>query len=124
MQVAQSILRTLSEYGVYLFELICILVMLWGGIRALILLLLSKKSVTLYLSRYMNIALLFKLGAEIIRLAYVQTFTELGIVAGIVGLHAAISFIIQWENRREASPAGKDQEKAAAAAARYLHHGE
>ena len=101
MHLFETLVEFVSGCGVYVFELICIGVMFWGGVKSLVMLLRRKERITLTLSRYMNIALLFKLGAEIMRLAYVRTLAELALVAGIVVIHGAISFLIQWERKRE-----------------------
>ena len=101
LESIESALFLICEYGVCLFDAICIGIMLWGGIYSLIQLF-KKKShakVAVLFSGYMDMALLFKLGAEILRMAFLRTFQELGLVAGIVVLHFAIGYIIHWENQ-------------------------
>ena len=96
--VIEVIIHAATQYSVYIFELCCLAVMLWGGYRAMQALILRRGYVEIRLSHYMNMALLFKLGAEIIRLTLVRTLQELLLVAGIVVLHGAISLIIHLED--------------------------
>ena len=108
IETVESILQVVCEYSVCLFDVICIGIMLWGGVHSLCMLFRkSPAKVVIQFSGYMNMALLFKLGAEIIRMSIVRTFAELGLVAGIVLLHFAISYIIHWENvHRHHQPSG------------------
>ena len=94
----EMLIHAATQYSVYVFELCCLTVMLWGGFRAMQALILRRGYVEIRLSHYMNMALLFKLGAEIIRLTLVRTLQELLLVAGIVVLHGAISLIIHLED--------------------------
>ena len=94
----EVLIHAATQYSVYVFELCCLSVMLWGGFRAMQALIRRQGYVEIRLSHYMNMALLFKLGAEIIRLTLVRTLQELLLVAGIVVLHGAISLIIHLED--------------------------
>ena len=94
----EVLIHAATQYSVYVFELCCLAVMLWGGFRAMQALIRRQGYVEIRLSHYMNMALLFKLGAEIIRLTLVRTLQELLLVAGIVVLHGAISLIIHLED--------------------------
>lgn len=96
--VIETLIHAATQYSVYIFELCCLAVMLWGGFQAMQALILRRGYVEIRLSHYMNMALLFKLGAEIIRLTLVRTLQELLLVAGIVVLHGAISLIIHLED--------------------------
>lgn len=97
-EIIEGIIHAATQYSVYIFELCCLVVMLWGGFRAMQALIRRQGYVEIRLSHYMNMALLFKLGAEIIRLTLVRTLQELLLVAGIVVLHGAISLIIHLED--------------------------
>ena len=96
--IIEAVIHAATQYSVYTFELCCLAVMLWGGFRAVEALIKRQGYVEIRLSHYMNMALLFKLGAEIIRLTLVRTLQELLLVAGIVVLHGAISLIIHLED--------------------------
>ena len=42
----------------------------------------------------------FKMGSEILRTVVVREWKEIGIVAGIIALRAALTFLIHWGNQR------------------------
>ena len=117
VELAEHLMQEFSEYVVILFDVICICVMLYGGIRSLFNLFrgMQAEKMAVKFNGYMNMALLFKLGGEIVKLTIVQSFMELGIVAGIVVLHFAIAAIIQWEDkhRHHNHPAAPEQEPPA-----------
>lgn len=43
----------------------------------------------------------FKLGSEILRTVIVRDWKEIGTVAGIIALRAALTFLIHWEIKEE-----------------------
>lgn len=43
----------------------------------------------------------FKLGSEILRTVIVRDWHEIGTVAGIIALRAALTFLIHWEIKEE-----------------------
>ena len=51
----------------------------------------------LALAKGLAMGLEFKLGSEILRTVVVRDWKEIGIVAGIIILRAALTFLIHWE---------------------------
>ena len=43
----------------------------------------------------------FKMGSEILRTVVVREWKEIGIVAGIIALRAALTFLLHWEIKEE-----------------------
>ena len=43
----------------------------------------------------------FKMGSEILRTVVVREWKEIGLVAGIIALRAALTFLIHWEIKQE-----------------------
>ena len=43
----------------------------------------------------------FKMGSEILRTVVVREWKEIGIVAGIIALRAALTFLLHWKSRRK-----------------------
>ncbi|MFR3997661.1 MAG: DUF1622 domain-containing protein [Atopobiaceae bacterium] len=43
----------------------------------------------------------FKMGSEILRTVIVRDWHEIGTVAGIIALRAALTFLIHWEFKEE-----------------------
>ena len=53
----------------------------------------------------------FKLGMEILRTVVVREFTEIGLVAAIIVLRAALTFLIHWEIKTEESQMEQELER-------------
>ena len=103
MELLTSITTFIAHAGIELLEIAAMGILLYGSGKSIWMLIRHKPHVTLYLTRFMNIALIVMLCAEIIRLVLVREPLELAIVAGMVVLHGAISFLISWEVNREQS---------------------
>ena len=103
MELLTTITTYVAEAGIELLEIAAMGILLIGSGKSIWMLIRHKPHVTLSLTRFMNIALIVMLCAEIIRLVLVRTPLELAIVAGMVVLHGAISFLIAWEVNREQS---------------------
>lgn len=101
MELLTTITTYVAEAGIELLEIAAMGILLYGSGKSIWMLIRHKPHVTLKLTRYMNIALIVMLCAEIIRLVLVRTPLELAIVAGMVVLHGAISYLISWEVTRE-----------------------
>ena len=101
MELLTTVTTNIAHVGIDLLEIAAMGVLLYGSFKSIWMLIRHKPHVTLYLTRFMNIALIVMLSAEIIRLVTVRTPLELGIVAGMVVLHGAISYLISWEVTRE-----------------------
>ena len=109
MELLTTITTYIAQAGIELLEIAAMGILLIGSGKSIWMLIRHKPHVTLSLTRFMNIALIVMLCAEIIRLVLVRTPLELAIVAGMVVLHGAISFLIAWEVNREQS---HDKERA------------
>ena len=103
MEFLTTITSYIAHAGIELLDIAAMGILLYGSGKSIWMMIRHKPHVTLYLTRFMNIALIVMLCAEIIRLALVREPLELGIVAGMVALHGAISFLISWEVNRERS---------------------
>ena len=101
MELLTTITTYIAQAGIELLEIAAMGILLIGSGKSIWMLIRHKPHVTLSLTRFMNIALIVMLCAEIIRLVLVRTPLELAIVAGMVALHGAISFLISWEVNRE-----------------------
>ena len=111
MELLTTITTNIAHVGIELLEIAAMGILLYGSGKTVWMLIRHKPHITLSLTRFMNIALIIMLCAEIIRLVLVRTPLELAIVAGMVALHGAISFLISWEVNREQS---HDKERGSA----------
>ena len=55
----------------------------------------------LTLAKGLAMGLKFKMGSEILRTVIVRDWHEIGTVAGIIALRAALTFLIHWEFKEE-----------------------
>lgn len=101
MEILEKVVKYGAQIGIAFFEISALLVMVVNGVVSLVLYLRKKTHVVLFLTKAMNFALMFMLCGEILRMLYVRTFLEIGIVVCIVILHGVISYLIHWEIRQE-----------------------
>ena len=95
------VLENIVEVAILLFEFIGVGVIIFNGIRGFYLYIKRSPSTGLTLAKGLAMGLEFKLGSEILRTVIVREWTEIGTVAGIVALRAALTFLIHWEIREE-----------------------
>ncbi len=95
--VLETILRYVINYGILLFEYIGVIILIVDGVQGIIGYIKKDPHMRLNLAQGMATALSFKLGGEILRTVIVQTFQEIAIVACIIILRAALTFLIHWE---------------------------
>ena len=103
MELLTTITTHIAQVVIELLDIVAMGILLYGSGKSVWMMIRHRPHVTLSLTRFMNIALIIMLCAEIIRLVLVRTPLELAIVAGMVALHGAISFLISWEVNREQS---------------------
>ena len=102
----KGILYGFAEIVICTLELIGILIIVVGTIRALCNLARHARSpkpfnVVVDLGRALSLALECKMGAEIINTVIVRDLGELGILAVVILIRALLAFIIHWEIRME-----------------------
>jgi len=94
-------LHEIVEVSILLFEFIGVGIIIFTGIRGFYLYLRKSPDTGLTLAKGLAMGLEFKLGSEILRTVVVREWTEIGTVAGIIALRAALTFLIHWEIREE-----------------------
>lgn len=95
-----------AEIVAYTLELIGIIIILAGTLRAIYLLMRhfrdnSRRNVVIDLGRALALALECKMGSEIIHTVIVRDLKELGILAVVILIRALLAVIIHWEIRME-----------------------
>lgn len=83
------------------FELVGVFIILIAGVKGLIHYIKKEPSVRLQLAKGMALGLEFKLGSEILRTVTVRELSEVTLVAAIIAVRAALTFLIHWEIRNE-----------------------
>lgn len=97
----EMLLENVVSIAIILFEFIGVGVIICSGIRGLIKWLRHAGDTKIYLAKGLAMGLEFKIGSEILRTVIVREWREIGIVAGIIALRAALAFLIHWEIKEE-----------------------
>jgi uncharacterized membrane protein len=102
----QQLLHSIAELTAYTLELVGILIIVIGSVRALVRLLRHIRSrghfnVVIDLGRALALALEFKMGAEIIKTVIIHDIKELITLAIVILIRALLSVIIHWEIKME-----------------------
>ena len=106
MEGYKNFLFGFAEMVTYTLELVGILIILLGTVRALTRLLTQRRrpgsfNVMIGLGRALALALECKMGAEIIHTVIVRDLRELTTVAVVILIRALLAVIIHWEMRME-----------------------
>ncbi|MFR8171515.1 MAG: DUF1622 domain-containing protein [Marvinbryantia sp.] len=96
-----SLLEFLVECGILIFEYIGVGVIICTSLVSLYKYVTRRPDTRIYLAKGLAMGLEFKLGSEILRTVVVREWKEIAIVAGIIALRAALTFLIHWEIRQE-----------------------
>lgn len=102
LAVLEYIEEILSPIVVHSLELIGILIIIYGSIKALTIFFkdgmdLSNSLVKITLGEALSLSLEFKLGAEIIKTVIVRDLNELIILGFVVVLRIVLTILIHWE---------------------------
>jgi uncharacterized membrane protein len=89
------------EFGILIFEYMGVGIIIVTSLVSFYKYLTKKPDTRIYLGKGLSMGLEFKLGSEILRTVIVREWSEIAIVAGIIALRAALTFLIHWEIREE-----------------------
>ncbi|HIT65871.1 MAG TPA: DUF1622 domain-containing protein [Candidatus Merdisoma merdipullorum] len=101
LDMLHIILENIVDAAILLFEFIGVGIIIFSGLRGFLLCLKRSPETKLALTKGLAMGLEFKLGSEILRTVVVRDWKEIGIVAGIIILRAALTFLIHWEIKEE-----------------------
>ncbi len=101
MHYLHDFLNIIVDGSILLFEFAGVLIIVWTGIKGIIQYIKKDPQTGLNLAKGMAMGLEFKLGSEILRTVIVREISEIVLVAGIIVLRAALTFLIHWEISRE-----------------------
>ena len=100
-RMLEWILQNIASFAILLFEFIGVGIIIWSGLKGIIKCLRHSGDTRIYLAKGLAMGLEFKMGSEILRTVIVREWKEIGIVAGIIALRAALTFLIHWEIKEE-----------------------
>ena len=97
--VYNEVLHFIAEITVHTLELVGIIIIIVGSIRAITQTLLRLRrrepiNVMIELGRSLALALEFKMGAEIVNTVIIRDFKELGVLAIVIALRAILAMLI------------------------------
>ena len=101
IELVQVLLEYIVECGILIFEYIGVCVIICTSLVSLYKYVTRKPDTRIYLAKGLAMGLEFKLGSEILRTVIVREWSEIAIVAGIIALRAALTFLIHWEIKEE-----------------------
>ena len=101
LDMLHIILENIVDGAILLFEFIGVGIIIFSGIRGFFLYIRRSPDTKLTLAKGLAMGLEFKLGSEILRTVVVRDWKEIGIVAGIIAMRAALTFLIHWEIKEE-----------------------
>ena len=106
LNVLEFCMDHLVDIAILIFEFIGVAIIIWSGITGFLKWLKHSKDTGVYLARGLAMGLEFKMGSEILRTVVVREWKEIGIVAGIIALRAALTFLLHWEIKEEEKSSG------------------
>ncbi len=108
----EHFLTNITNLAIVLFEFIGVGIIIYSGIRGFWKCLHKAEDTKIYLAKGLAMGLEFKMGSEILRTVVVREWKEIALVAGIIALRAALTFLIHWEIKQEENQEkGKTEEE-------------
>ena len=101
MDIFSAFLRELVELAIHGFEFVGVVIIIVSGLQGVYCYIRRDPSVRLKLAQGMAMGLEFKLGSEILRTVIVRELSEVTLVAAIIAVRAALTFLIHWEIKTE-----------------------
>ena len=103
LEILEVCLKYLVEIAILIFEYIGVTIIIVSGIRGCFNYIRRSPDTKLILAKGLAMGLESKMGSEILRTVVVREWAEIGTVAGIIILRAALTFLIHWEIKQEES---------------------
>ena len=97
MEHLEWLLSLAANTAIIIFEFIGVGIIIYSGLTSFLKFLRRSPDTKIYLAKGLAMGLEFKMGSEILRTVVVREWKEIGIVAGIIVLRAALTFLIHWE---------------------------
>lgn len=102
----ESVLHFVAQIAILSLELVGVIIIFVGSCRSITSLISKLRNkchanIVIDLGKALSLALEFKMGAEIIKTVIVHSLSELGILAIVIALRAALALLIHWEIKNE-----------------------
>ena len=93
----EQVFEKIILYSIMILEMAGVAVLLVTAIRCFVGYLRGRKYLRIDLAEGISLALLFKMGGEVLRTLIVRTWDELSILGAIMALRGALTFLLHWE---------------------------
>ena len=97
----EVIFKQVIQYSTIAMEAAGVLIVLITAVKCLIGYLCGHGELRIKLAEGISLALLFKMGGEVLRTVIVRTWDELGILCAIIMIRGLLTFLLHWEIRTE-----------------------
>ena len=102
----EGVIHFIAELVVATLELIGMLIIVFGSVKALAMIGIGLKSkhpsnIVIGLGKSLSLALEFKMGAEIVNTVIIRDLKELAILAVVILIRALLAVLIHWEMKME-----------------------
>lgn len=101
INVLENIMQHIVEIAILFFEFVGVTVIIISGVKGFYNYVRRKPDMKITLAQGLAVGLEFKLCSEILKTVIVRDWKEILTVAGIIGLRAALTFLIHWEIKEE-----------------------
>ncbi len=101
VNVLETIMQHIVEIAILFFEFVGVTVIIISGVKGFYNYVRRKPDMKITLAQGLAVGLEFKLCSEILKTVIVRDWKEILTVAGIIGLRAALTFLIHWEIKEE-----------------------
>ena len=112
----EDVFTVIVRYAILLTEFIGVAIILWSVGRCLYCMFTrTPKNLKLLLAHGIAFGLEFKLGGEVLRTILADSFEEIAMIACVIALRAALTFLLHWEvkqERREEETGGNEVDVA------------
>ena len=93
----EEIFKQVLQYSIMAMEAAGMLIVLVTAVKCLIQYVRGREHVRIELAEGISMALLFKMGGEVLRTVIVRTWDELAILGAIIVIRGALTFLLHWE---------------------------
>lgn len=111
LSIFNTVLDFVVEVGILIFEYVGVGIIIWTCLVSFGKYIGKKRDTRIFLAKGLALGLEFKLGSEILRTVVVREWKEMAVVAGIIILRAALTFLIHWEIKEEKKEIEDEEQK-------------
>ena len=101
IEFLENVMNNIVQVAILFFEFVGVIVIILSGLKGFYNYVRRVPDMKITLAQGLAVGLEFKLCSEILKTVIVIDWKEIVTVAGIIGLRAALTFLIHWEIKEE-----------------------